>query len=80
MTIDDAVDRIALVDVGPNDTLVVFCPGKLSDHGRETLNTLAKRAFSLKRPIVVLEEGMTLGVVRADDGWECYTQPALPCS
>jgi hypothetical protein len=56
--------RLAVLDLRPDDLLVLMCPDYLSHEGRNQIRD-SVTANVPGHKVMVLEGGMTLGVVRA---------------
>ncbi len=53
------------VSLRPGDVVVIMSPNRLSEQGYQRLSESVKRHFP-GHEMVILEEGMTLGVVRKE--------------
>lgn len=55
-----------IISLQPGDKIVLRYPGQLSRSGVENLTNLAFKFFGV--PVIVLEEGLDLDVLRTEEG------------
>ena len=57
--------KLTSVSIKPGDVLVVMCPKRLSVRGYDRITETTKQHFPDNK-VVILEDGITLGVVRKE--------------
>lgn len=62
------IQAIGVLKLGPSDALVVMTPAKLASDGRRALRDYVRHHLGgTDRPILILDGGMQIGVLREDD-------------